>query len=98
MEEALGLRFQPGDTVKHFKRELSGDALADEPNKYLYEVVSWARHSETDERYVVYRALYGTRETWVRPFAMFMEEVDRAKYPQVVQKFRFEKYEGPVAG
>jgi hypothetical protein len=97
MDEALDPRFQPGDIVKHFKRELSGDVLSVEPNKYLYEVLSWARHSETDERYVVYRALYGTRETWVRPFAMFMEEVDRAKYPQVAQKFRFEKYEGPAA-
>ena len=97
MDEALELRFQPGDIVKHFKRELSGDVLSVEPNKYLYEVLSWARHSETDERYVVYRALYGTKETWVRPFAMFMEEVDRAKYPQVAQTFRFEKYEWPVA-
>ena len=97
MDEAWELRFQPGDIVKHFKRELSGDVLDVEPNKYLYEVLSWARHSETDERYVVYRALYGTKETWVRPFAMFMEEVDRAKYPQVAQTFRFEKYEGPVA-
>ncbi|MBQ4076131.1 MAG: DUF1653 domain-containing protein, partial [Mailhella sp.] len=32
----------------------------------------------------------------VRPYAMFMEEVDREKYPQVEQKFRFEKYEGAV--
>ena len=78
MDEALKLRFQPGDIVKHFKRELSGALLPEEPNKYLYEVLGWARHSETDERYVVYRALYGTRETWVRPYAMFMEEVDRA--------------------
>ncbi len=91
-----GPRFQPGDIVKHFKRELSQDALGQEPCKYLYEIVSWARHSETDERYVVYRALYGTRETWVRPYAMFMEEVDRAKYPQVRQCFRFEKFEGEV--
>ena len=98
MNEAMAPRFQPGDIVKHFKRELSGeDVLAVEPNKYLYEVVSWARHSETDERYVVYRALYGTKETWVRPYAMFMEEVDRAKYPQVEQRFRFEKHEGAVA-
>ena len=96
MDEALELRFQPGDIVKHFKRELSADSLDSEPNKYLYEVLCWARHSETDERHVVYRALYGTREIWVRPFAMFMEEVDREKYPQVAQKFRFEKYEGPV--
>jgi len=91
-----GPRFQPGDIVKHFKRELSQDALGQEPCRYLYEIVSWARHSETDERYVVYRALYGTREAWVRPYVMFMEEVDRAKYPQVRQRFRFEKFEGEV--
>ena len=97
MNEAMAPRFQPGDIVKHFKRDLSGeDVLAVEPNKYLYEVVSWARHSETDERYVVYRALYGTKETWVRPYAMFMEEVDGEKYPQVRQRFRFEKFEGEV--
>ena len=87
-------RFQPGDIVQHFKRELSHEALDAEPNKYLYEIVSWARHSETDERYVVYRALYGTREIWVRPYDMFMEEVDRAKYPAVKQKYRFELFEG----
>jgi len=96
MENIPALRFQPGDIVKHFKRDLSAELLKDEPDKYLYEVISWARHSETDEKYVVYRALYGTRETWVRPFAMFMEEVDREKYPQAEQRFRFEKYNGPV--
>ena len=84
-EETM-LRFQPGDIVKHFKREL----IQDPQEEYLYEVVSWARHSETDEHYVVYRALYGTKETWVRPYEMFMEEVDREKYPQIRQRFRFE--------
>ena len=97
MENIPALRFQPGDVVKHFKRDLSAELLKDEPDKYLYEVLSWARHSETDEKYVVYRALYGSRETWVRPFAMFMEEVDREKYPQAEQRFRFEKYDGPVS-
>ena len=96
MEHLDEPRFQPGDIVKHFKRELSGALLPEEPNKYLYEVLSWARHSETDERYVVYRALYGSKETWVRPYAMFMEEVDREKYPQVRQAYRFEKFEGEV--
>ena len=61
-----------------------------------YEVVGVAKHSETLEPMVVYRALYGTRETWVRPYAMFMEEVDGEKYPQVRQRFRFEKFEGEV--
>ena len=40
-----------------------------------YEVIGCARHSETDEELVVYRALYGNRGLWVRPRAMFMEQV-----------------------
>lgn len=92
-EEHSAERLRPGDVVQHFKREL----LSDPGEKYLYEIVGWARHSETDERYVIYRALYGTRETWVRPYAMFMEEVDREKYPQVRQRFRFELAERPAS-
>ena len=61
-----------------------------------YDVIGVANHSETVEPMVVYRALYGTKETWVRPYAMFMEEVDRVKYPQVRQTYRFEKFEGDV--
>ena len=38
-----------------------------------YEVVGVARHSETEEALVVYRALYGERGLWVRPLAMFTE-------------------------
>ncbi|OGZ11043.1 MAG: hypothetical protein A3D67_03235 [Candidatus Lloydbacteria bacterium RIFCSPHIGHO2_02_FULL_51_22] len=40
-----------------------------------YEVLSLARHSETLEELVVYRALYGAGDVWVRPCAMFCEEV-----------------------
>lgn len=40
-----------------------------------YEVLGVARHSETDEEYVVYRALYGDRGLWIRPTAMFEEMV-----------------------
>ncbi|MEM1403804.1 MAG: DUF1653 domain-containing protein [Pseudomonadota bacterium] len=40
-----------------------------------YEVYGVARHSETDERLVVYRPLYGEAALWVRPLAMFMESV-----------------------
>ena len=40
-----------------------------------YEVIGVARHSETDERVVVYRPLYGDGGLWVRPLAMFVEEV-----------------------
>ena len=41
-----------------------------------YEVVDVARHSETLEELVVYRALYGDRGLWVRPRAMFTESVE----------------------
>ncbi len=40
-----------------------------------YEVLGSARHSETEEEFVVYRALYGERGLWVRPKAMFEETV-----------------------
>ena len=42
-----------------------------------YEVIGIARHSETLEEMVVYRALYGEREIWVRPAAMWKETVTR---------------------
>lgn len=41
-----------------------------------YEVIGIARHSETEEEYVVYRALYGERGLWIRPAAIFEEEVE----------------------
>lgn len=40
-----------------------------------YEVLGVARHSETEEEVVVYRALYGEGGLWVRPLAMFLETV-----------------------
>jgi len=42
-----------------------------------YEVIGVARHSETLEDMVIYRALYGEHELWARPLAMFFEEVER---------------------
>lgn len=41
----------------------------------LYEVSAIARHSETEEELVVYKALYGDRGTWLRPLDMFCEDV-----------------------
>lgn len=42
-----------------------------------YEVLGVAKHTETLEEMVVYRALYGDGQIWVRPVEMFLEEVER---------------------
>ena len=42
-----------------------------------YEVLALAKHSETLEEMVVYRALYGAGDVWVRPLAMFLETVEK---------------------
>jgi len=45
-----------------------------------YEVVGTARHSETEEEFVVYQALYGDGDLWVRPRAMWDERIERDGY------------------
>lgn len=65
---------------KHFK----GD---------YYIVEDIANHSETKEKYVVYRRLYGEGDLWMREMNMFLSEVDHEKYPNVEQKYRFELQE-----
>ena len=62
---------------KHFK----GDY-------YLVEDI--AINSETDEKMVVYRKLYEDASLYVRPYDMFLERVDKEKYPEVTQEYRFE--------
>ncbi len=59
-----------------------------------YTVLAVARHSETDEPLVIYRQLYAPYDTWARPLQMFLEPVDKQKYPDCAQDMRFELLTG----
>ena len=60
-------------------------------NNYIVEGV--AKHSEDLSEYVVYRQLYGDGGLYIRPLKMFLSKVDRRKYPDVKQEWRFEEVE-----
>lgn len=66
-----------GKVVKHFKGK-------------LYLVVDIVKHSETMEELILYKALYGEFGLFVRPKEMFLSEVDKIKYPNCNQKYRFQ--------
>ena len=78
--EKTEMRMKPGDIVRHFKGN-------------PYQILYFAKDSETQRDVVVYRALYGERGVWVRPMEMFFSPVDREKYPDATQKYRFERVE-----
>ena len=66
-----------GRVYKHFK----GD---------YYLVQDIVTNSETQEDMILYQALYGNGTRYVRPYKMFIEKVDKNKYPNATQEYRFE--------
>lgn len=69
---------QPNTRLRHFKGK-----------EYTFLCKGW--HSETGEIYAVYRAEYGGHKVYSRPYDMFVSEVDKVKYPDIIQKYRFEE-------
>ena len=81
------MKFETNDLVKHFKKDMVN---SDDPMMYVYRILFHAKHTETGEELVIYQAMYGDETVYARPSEMFYSEVDKEKYPDANQKYRFE--------
>lgn len=82
-------KFQPGQIIRHFKRDFVDDKEKNE-NKYLYRVIEIAQHTETGEPLLIYQALYYPFQVFARPLLMAEEKTDKDKYPDAKQEYRLE--------
>lgn len=95
----MGREFKKGTIVKHFKRNLFYKKFPNQKdseefrNMYLYKIICTGTNTETGERMMVYQAMYDDLKVWIRPYDMFVSKVDKTKYPDVTQEYRFEPYE-----
>lgn len=67
-----------GEFYKHFKGQ-------------LYQVRALAENSEDNTPMVVYQAMYAPFKIWVRPLSTFLEKLDKEKYPDAAQEYRFDR-------
>ena len=93
-EHVVDTRIVVGDVVKHFKHELLNPK--DDKMKYLYKVIDIAFDCTHNHLVVVYKALYEdphrlSPSLYTREIQEFYSEVDHKKYPNVKQKYRFER-------
>lgn len=72
-----GFKPSRGNVVRHFK------------GKWYLVLIEEGYYSENEEPIIVYKALYGDKQVWVRPKDMFNSKTDKEKYPNATQEFRF---------
>lgn len=87
------MRLHVGDVVKHFKLKTLSQEERENTKKYLYIIYDVAEHTEIGEKLVIYHSLYEPFKLYTRPVNMFMSKVDKEKYPNIKQEYRFELWE-----